>query len=161
LHLRPACGAHPRPVPGPWPRDPISWLRGPRTIAAWVSEREGELTGHLALDVADDADAWPQWQEALGVDVGRIAVVKRFFVAPDARGRGAGTALLERAREEAATRDLHLALDVADKNLAAIRLYESRGWRRVGEAVLTPRDEARPLPLLLFVEPPPLPGATA
>lgn len=53
------------------------------------------------------------------------------FVAPEARGRGVGRALLEAARglaAETGARGLELA--TAPDNTAAQRLYESAGWKR-------------------------------
>ena len=85
--------------------------------------------------------------------VERLAVVSRFFVAPGARGRGIGSALMRTAEDHAAERDLRLVLDVADHNDDAIRFYERRGWKRVGTASLLLDDGHSVLPLLLFVLP--------
>jgi ribosomal protein S18 acetylase RimI-like enzyme len=62
---------------------------------------------------------------------GRLWLLNDLFVAPAARGRGAGRALLERARryaEETGARGLFL--QTARDNLTAQRLYESLGWQR-------------------------------
>lgn len=80
-----------------------------------------------------------------------LAVVSRFFVAPHSRRRGIGQELMGCAEQEAGERGLHPVLDVADHNRAAIRFYEHRGWRLVGEADLPPGDEGHPLQLRLFV----------
>ncbi len=54
-------------------------------------------------------------------------------VAPAARGRGLGAALLDAALKTAAAMGARrMFLEVAEGNLAAIALYESRGFRRVG-----------------------------
>jgi ribosomal protein S18 acetylase RimI-like enzyme len=85
------------------------------------------------------------------VEPGQLAVLSRFFVAAEARGRGVGGALLSRAREHAAASDRRLVLDVAAHNHAAIAFYEHRGWRRVGTTELALGGEPWRLPLLLFV----------
>jgi [ribosomal protein S18]-alanine N-acetyltransferase len=77
--------------------------------------------------------------------------VSRFFVSPHARGRGVGGALMRRAEEHAAARDLRLVLDVAAHNRAAIAFYERRGWRRVGPAELALSGEPWTLDLVVFV----------
>ncbi len=131
-----------------WPEDPARWIEGRRTIAAWVAEDRDEFVGHLALTAPDPESDWPQWREALGTPSDRLAVVRRFFVAPGRRERGVGGVLLDCAHAAAAAWGLRLVLDVADHNRAAIRFYEQRGWRRVGTA------QRPPLRLVLFVEPP-------
>ena len=58
-------------------------------------------------------------------------VLYDLFVAPAARGRGVGRALLERARQHAEeTGAFRLELQTAHSNLSAQRLYESQGWKR-------------------------------
>ena len=137
--------------PANWPKDPISWLAGRRTLAAWVGEEDGKLTGHVALTEPDPDRAWPQWAEALALPLERLAVIRRLFVAPQSRRRGLATTLVERAECEASNRELALVLDVAEHNHATIRFWKHRGWREVGQATLPPGDEGRPLRLLLLV----------
>ena len=69
---------------------------------------------------------------ATGVVEDRIAVVARLLVAPAARRRGTGQALLEKATREAARLGRRAVLDVVEDHTAAIRLYENCGWTRVG-----------------------------
>lgn len=62
---------------------------------------------------------------------GAFAELKRMYVRPAARGRGAADALL--ARIEAAVREAGIArlcLETGDKQLAAIRFYERAGFAR-------------------------------
>lgn len=136
-----------------WPRDPARWVAGQRTIAAWVSEVDDELVGHVALTAPDPERDWRDWQAALNAPPGQLAVVRRLFVAPQWRRRGIGTRLLKCVQREAADRGLALALDVADHNREAIAFWRRHGWREVGEASLPPGDEGRELRLLLFVGP--------
>jgi GNAT superfamily N-acetyltransferase len=87
----------------------------------------------LALSGADAGDAlgfaqlYPSWSS---VAARPIWILNDLFVAPAARGRGVGHALLERcrlhARETGAQR---MALETLVGNRGAQRLYESLGWR--------------------------------
>ena len=65
------------------------------------------------------------------VRLGRVFVLNDLFVAPEARGTGAGGALLDAAavyaRDEAA---IGLSLRTAIDNETAQRLYEANGWTR-------------------------------
>jgi GNAT superfamily N-acetyltransferase len=138
-----------------WPQDPARWLTGRDGLGAWVSETAGVLDGHVSLHGTDETRARPAWREAVPGPVERLAVVSRFCVSPDARGRGIGGALMMVAEEHAAAIDRRLVLDVADHNRDAIAFYERRGWTRVGTASLLLDDESV-LPLLLFVLPEPV-----
>lgn len=134
-----------------WPQHSARWLAGRAGLAAWVAESDGTLDGHLSLHGTDDERARPQWREALPGPVDRLAVVSRFFVAPGARRRGVGGALMDVAEAYAADHHLRLVLDVADHNHDAIAFYTRRGWRRVGTASLLLDDGRTTLPLVIFV----------
>jgi GNAT superfamily N-acetyltransferase len=139
--------------PAIWPLDTIGWLAGRDPLAAWVAEEGERLLGHLSLHGTDASRARPQWSEALGVGVERLAVVSRFFVAREARGRGVGGALMGCAEAHAASHGLRLVLDVATHNRDAIAFYGRRGWQRVGTTELSLSGEPWTLPLVLFVLP--------
>jgi GNAT superfamily N-acetyltransferase len=139
--------------PANWPKDPVRWLAGHRTIGAWVREERGELVGHVSLTLPDASRAWPEWQQATDVHRDRLAVMRRLFVSPDWRGRGVTSSLVDVAERAAATRGLQPVLDVADHNTAAIAFWRNRGWREVGHATLPPGDEGLPVRLVLFVAP--------
>lgn len=83
---------------------------------AWVAERDGRLLGHAAVLPSDQ----------------RVALT-RFFVARDARGCGAGSALLDVVEAWADERTAELVLDVVEHNTDAMAMYERRGWSRTGE----------------------------
>jgi GNAT superfamily N-acetyltransferase len=85
------------------------------------------LAGEDAPDALGFAQLYPSWSS---VAARPIWILNDLFVAPAARGRGVGHALLERcrlhARETGAQR---MALETLVGNRAAQRLYESLGWR--------------------------------
>jgi GNAT superfamily N-acetyltransferase len=65
------------------------------------------------------------------LDAGRLAVMNDLFVAPQARGRGVGAALIEECRRFAADRRAgKLAWQTAPDNQVAQRLYERVGATR-------------------------------
>jgi GNAT superfamily N-acetyltransferase len=70
--------------------------------------------------------------EATGVHPSGVGVVSRLMVARDARGYGLGRRLLTVATDEARRRGLLAALDVVISYAAAIAVYETEGWRRIG-----------------------------
>ncbi|MGZ4229344.1 MAG: GNAT family N-acetyltransferase [Solirubrobacteraceae bacterium] len=142
--------------PANWPDDPIRWLAGTRTIAAWIFEHRSELVGHLALTAPDPDRAWPQWHETVQQPRERLAVMRRLFVDPNSRRKGVATHLIKAAERTAAEYGLQLVLDVADHNRAAIEFWKTHGRRGVGEATLPPGDEGRTLRLLLLVAPSPV-----
>jgi GNAT superfamily N-acetyltransferase len=69
---------------------------------------------------------------AAGVGKDGIAFVARLLVAPAARRRGIGRALLGKATQEAVQLGRRAVLDVVEDHKAAIALYENCGWTRVG-----------------------------
>ncbi len=73
------------------------------------------------------AQLYPSWSS---VAARPIWILNDLFVAPEARGRGVGHALLERCRQLAVeTGAQRLALETLAGNTDAQRLYESLGWR--------------------------------
>lgn len=72
------------------------------------------------------AQLYPSWSS---VAARPIWILNDLFVAPAARGRGVGHALLERCRQLAVeTGAQRLALETLAGNTGAQRLYESLGW---------------------------------
>lgn len=82
---------------------------------AWVAQLDGRVVGQVALVRADDA-----WE------------LTRFFVAVDARGSGAGRALLDVAEAWADADGVPMRLVVMQHNRDAQAVYERRGWQRDG-----------------------------
>lgn len=71
----------------------------------------------------------PPGSGSLVLPLGCPMFVPRFFVAPSARGRGLGAALMARAVAEARGRGPHPVLDVVASDTAAAALYERLGWQ--------------------------------
>lgn len=155
--------------PARWPPDPVAWLAGVSQETAWVAERGPEdqvtvgatngpaeavpeIIGHVAMRRGDHYRVWPAWREATGVPDDRLAVLCRLFVSPTAQARGIGSALIQQVSAHAAAEGLELVLDADRANHGVLDYYDRRGWRRVGEDVLTLED-GRPLPLVLYLAP--------
>jgi len=114
-----------------WPADPHDWLAPKNLLTAWVAENEDSVIGHVALCSAAGDSVALLWSAASGLPPESLAAIARLFVAPSARGRGLGSALLAEACTEARSRGLCPVLDVLDHDRCAIALYERTGWRRV------------------------------
>jgi ribosomal protein S18 acetylase RimI-like enzyme len=86
----------------------------------WVAVDGDEVVGSVALREVGD----------------RTLELKRMYLRPEARGRGLGKQLLEIALDYARTNGTEvIRLDTSERMLAAQRLYEANGFRRVpGEA---------------------------
>jgi GNAT superfamily N-acetyltransferase len=111
--------------PALWPRDPAGWLTFiGRDVRAWVATADGAVVGHVALGREDGPT---------GTELHPSLAITRLFVAPVARGRGVGAALLVTAVDFVRASASRPVLTVADTGGAAIRLYERTGWRRIGE----------------------------
>ena len=68
---------------------------------------------------------------ALEPEVGEI---KRMYVVPTARGQGVGRALLRRLESEATAMGFdRVRLDTGDRQLAAVALYRSAGYREIAD----------------------------
>jgi ribosomal-protein-alanine N-acetyltransferase len=95
----------------------------------WVARQERAVAGFLlAWDVADEVH------------------LLDLVVAPEARRRGIGEALIEVVVAWAEANGIHrLLLDVADDNAAAIALYAKAGFQPNGEAgsLPAPREHIR------------------
>ncbi len=114
-----------------WPAEPPAWLTPANLLSAWVADNEGGVFGHVALCSAVGDAAAPIWSAASNLPPEPLAVIAKLFVAPSARGRGAGAALLAHACAEAGLRCLRPALEVLAHDQSAIALYERVGWSRV------------------------------
>jgi GNAT superfamily N-acetyltransferase len=113
---------------------PRAWLTPARQLAAWTALVSNTPVGHIALVKAnrDDAAA-AMWlrSEAAG-ELDSVAIPVRLFVDPAYRGLGAAKQLMATVSEYAHAHGLVLVLDVMLKDQAAIHLYETLGYRRLG-----------------------------
>ncbi|MFD7918301.1 GNAT family N-acetyltransferase [Streptomyces sp. NPDC059740] len=112
---------------------PEAWLRSGDVLAAWVAEAGRRVVGHVAIMRGGGAAAVEQWIGRSGEDRSGVAVLARLFVVEGARKQATGRRLVEAATAWGHARGLRLVLDVVAKDVAAMRLYERLGWRRIGE----------------------------
>lgn len=107
------------------------FLSQPASTAAWVAVFDDQVVGHVALNDSTSAPVMMAVDE-LGDDRPALYVA-RLLVAPSARRTGAGRALLDHARRQAASTGFLPALDVVDISTAApaIALYRSEGWQEI------------------------------
>jgi ribosomal protein S18 acetylase RimI-like enzyme len=111
-----------------------------RLTAASVSGRDCPLVAEAAesteatdADDADDAMLGLVWAKCDAADAG-IVNLFQLWVAPEARGRGAASALVDEAINWARSIGAHLVqLGVVVDNQAAIQLYLRKGFCNVGE----------------------------
>ena len=88
--------------------------------ATWVAVAEGKPVGFALVE----------WAEEAGLMAAYITTIE---VAPEARRTGAGSHLLRLVEQSAQAAGARVIwLHVAVENAAAIRLYESQGYRREG-----------------------------
>jgi GNAT superfamily N-acetyltransferase len=123
------------------PTDLRTFLASPGAYGAWAAEYGGAIVGHVALHPYSTAPVMDRASEALGQPVDRLGVVARLLVAPSARRRGVGQALLEVASRDAVARGLWPILDVATTLHGGIHLYESCGWTCAGQVTVRLGEE--------------------
>ena len=105
-------------------------------------------TPAVSFLVARSTDGVAEGCGALVVNDDGSAELKRMFVAPAARRRGLGAAILERLEAEARARGVRvIRLETGVAQPEAIALY-----RRFGYCPCEPFDDYRPDPLSLFME---------
>ncbi|NJQ03556.1 GNAT family N-acetyltransferase [Streptomyces zingiberis] len=113
---------------------PEAWLWSDDVLASWVAITDGgQVVGHVAVMSPKGEDAASLWTEQSGDSIENVAVLARLFVLKSARERALGEELARTAMAHAQSRGLRLVLDVMTKDVAAIRLYERLGWRKIGE----------------------------
>lgn len=104
-----------------------------------VTDDAEHLAGRLRREHVDLGRSFELWdQDRLGAVVlvarrGATARIAGMGAPPEARGRGWGRRTLELAVNEARSHGERLVLEVLQDNSAAIRLYESFGFRRQGQ----------------------------
>jgi GNAT superfamily N-acetyltransferase len=86
----------------------------------WLCEEAGELVGAVGLENVSDDEV----------------LIARLFVAPSALRRGVGTALVQRALDQAGGRRVRVGTSA--RNAPALALYERLGFERVSESEPAP-----------------------
>lgn len=109
-------------------------LRHPKVIAAWVDEvAAGEITSFVATEDGRVIATTANIRDPLSWSKHVCEI--RLLVLPEARGRGIGRALLERAvRRAVADGATKLVARMTPDQVGAITLFEESGFR--GEALL-------------------------
>jgi GNAT superfamily N-acetyltransferase len=126
------------------PRGPLDmerFMAPPEQLAAWVAEIDGVVVGHVALHATGASDTVHLAVRHTQMAPRDLAVVARVLVSPTARRIGVGHGLLETAVHGAHHRGQRPILEVAVHFDAAINLYESCGWSRVGKVTIQFGDE--------------------
>lgn len=113
--------------------NPREWLQLPDPIGQWTALLDDEPVGHVALIRPQSDDGAPALlADRDGVPFSQIGLLARLFVAPSARRHSLAKQLVRVVDAEARSLGLHLALDVMNKDHAAIALYETLGWTTLG-----------------------------
>lgn len=117
------------PALGPAREREDSWQRRRRHYAellakpggfALLAQDAGALVGYAMVEPSSPSYTWR---------LEATATLETLVVLPEARGRGVGAGLLERAREEArAAGATHLGLGAVAANEGAIRFYRRHGF---------------------------------
>ena len=121
------------------------WEASVRATHAFLTEedivalRPEARAGIAGVDVLEVARLDGEPCGFSGVQDGKLEML---FVAPEARGRGVGRALLAHAVEHARVR----TLDVNEQNPQAVGFYEHEGFVVAGRSPVD--DAGRPFPLL-------------
>lgn len=85
----------------------------------------------LALQAGEPVGFTQLYPSFSSVSMARIFILNDLFVVPEARGSGAGTALLEAAAEYGRrVGAVRLSLNTALSNTTAQSVYERHGWKR-------------------------------
>ena len=110
---------------------------------AWVTELDGRVVGHVAVNKPSETDlAVSMWRQKHPDDEhDSIAVLARLFVLPESRKGGAAKALVEEATASSTMDGVRLVLFVLVANQGAIRLYDRLGWERFETSVFRYGDE--------------------
>jgi len=107
--------------------DPGAWLCCEPVLGAWVADHDdGWVVGHVGLCLPGPEDP------VAALVAEPAAIVNRLFVARDARGQGLGERLVRAAWREARQHGLRPMQNVLVDDAAAVALYDSIDWHRIG-----------------------------
>lgn len=106
-----------------------------RTDAAWIEQLQRAVSSGQDCALIAEADGTPSglvWAKADASDPSTVNLFQ-MWVAPEARGRGVGGALLQAAINWATKHGAHFAkLGVASGDTSAVRLYQRAGFAEFG-----------------------------
>jgi len=135
-----------------WPADPVAFLTPADELVTWVATSDAVVIGQVMLATA------PEGLAALSASADEqlarsenLLLLRQLFVAPEARGQGLGSQLLDVATAGAAARGRRAALEVLSINVDAIALYERAGWTAV--ATTTPHWVPDGMHAVVFLAP--------
>jgi GNAT superfamily N-acetyltransferase len=117
--------------------DFVRLLTEPTPIVAFVATANDEVIGHVAVHPYTGSRTEVLACGRLGVEPAQLGVVARLFSSVDRRREGIGRLLLGAAMLAARSRGLVPVLDVWVELRAAVALYESAGWKRLGTVSVT------------------------
>ena len=108
-----------------------------------AGDDEGRVLGHVSLRrVSRGSVALLIWRDVTGNTKANdgLCEVCRLAVDPVAQGKGVGGTLLGAIEARARSERKPLILGVLEKDVAAIRMYDKRGWTRFGQDKMVGRD---------------------
>ncbi len=98
------------------------WLAGPDAFAL-IAKEVGEPVGYAVMHVRGPEETWSTGR--------RVAQLETLAVLPGRRGRGIGSALVERMHDELRRMEVgHFTVAVIASNTEAVRFYERLGLTR-------------------------------
>jgi GNAT superfamily N-acetyltransferase len=122
-------------------RDPLpvpveQFLHAHDAVAAWTAELDGRPVGHVCrlappAGHAEAARMNDACARAHGCTVDELGWVATLFLGAEARGLGAGRALLDTVVDDIRGAGLRPCLEVLPVHASAVALYESAGWHDV------------------------------
>lgn len=125
-------------------RDAESWVSLQDPVGQWTASVDGLPVGHVALSRGTNASEVVRLIRDLDdTPLDQISIVSRLFVHPDFRGDGLASQLMDEAEHLALNVSRLVVLEVLEKDQAARKLYESRGWHVVGK-IEHPQDDGAP-----------------
>jgi GNAT superfamily N-acetyltransferase len=98
-----------------------------------VALYNGELAGHVELQDTSGLNAQVVESLNLHAPAASLAALVSLFVDPKLQGKGIGARLMDEAVAWSRRNNKRLVLIVLEKDTAAIRMYEKRGWVRATE----------------------------
>ncbi len=122
------------------PPEPKTFLDVSGLLGAWVAEDLDSLqplVGHVILRERTQRPVMMLASRETGLEERQLAVIGRLLVAPTARRRGIGVALLDTAAARARELGRQPILDVVVGDDSAIALYEHCHWKQAGEIEVT------------------------